>query len=294
MLFAGLSLAMLAGAALAQSADDLVTVLNSTDGASAVAKVVSETPGFLDAIAGKTNLTFVAPNNTAVAQFANSTLGQDASDDYILNLLLYHVINGGYNNITDYYVDHTLLTSSNYTTVTDGAFIGIYYDDDENVIGFYGGDDYNPEGAPTPIPFSQGWIYVVNGVLNIPSTVSETIVYGDFNGSSFDAALEKTGLTEEIDSLHDATYFVPVNDGFAAVNASLAALDTDQLAELLKYHVVAGKVWHFDDFVNGSQLTTLQGQSYHPTRSVVDSLLDPGWRLVRQQCRCQLCRSGYL
>jgi len=121
-----------AGAALGQSCTDLVAVLNSTDGASTMAQVVSEVPGFLDIIADKTNLTFLAPNDTAVAQLLNNTEGQaieDAGDDYLLNLLLYHVIYGGYNNITDYYVDHTLLISSNYTNVTGGQNVGIFYDD---------------------------------------------------------------------------------------------------------------------------------------------------------------------
>ncbi|OAP60927.1 hypothetical protein AYL99_05929 [Fonsecaea erecta] len=259
-----LVLAALAAAALAQTPADLVTVLNSTDGASTISEVVSEVPGFLDALSGKTNLTFLAPNDTAIAEFLNTPEGQaleDAGDDYLLNLLLYHVIDGGYNNITDYYISPTLLTSSNYTNVTGGQNVGIYYDDDEDVVGFYGGLDYNPEGPPTPIPFSQGWIYLINGVMKIPPSVSETVTSGDFNGSSFVTGLNETGLTEQIDLLHDATYIIPTNDGFDAVEQALSELSTEQLADVLKYHVVAGKVWHFDDLENGTQLTTLQGES---------------------------------
>ncbi|KIX92197.1 uncharacterized protein Z520_12078 [Fonsecaea multimorphosa CBS 102226] len=260
----GLVVAALAAAVLAQTSVDLITVLNSTNGTSTISQVVSEVPGFLDAIAGKTNLTFLAPNDTAIATFLDTPAGQaieDAGDDYLLNLLLYHVIDGGYNNITDYYVSPTLLTSSNYTNVTGGQNIGIYYDDDENVVGIYGGLDYSPEGPPTPIPFSQGWIYVINGVLKIPPSVSVTVTSGDFNGSSFVTALNETGLTEQVDLLHDATYIIPDNDGFETVQQALSDLSTEQLAEVLKYHVVAGKVWHFDDLQNGTQLTTLQGQS---------------------------------
>ncbi|RMZ91128.1 hypothetical protein DV736_g1635, partial [Chaetothyriales sp. CBS 134916] len=259
----GLVLAAIAGTVVAQPAD-LFTVLNSTNGTSTIAQIVTQVPGFLDVISQRANLTFLAPNDTAIDLFLNSSRGQvleNASEDYALNLLLYHVINGGYDNITDYYVSPTLLTSSNYTNVTGGQNVGIYYDDDENVVGFYGGLDYNPEGAPTPIPFSGGWIYVINGVLQIPPSVSETVTSADFNGSSFVAALNKTGLTNQIDLLHDATYIVPVNDGFDAVEGALSELSTDQLTEVLKYHVVAGKVWHFDDLENGTQLTTLQGQS---------------------------------
>ncbi|KIW91449.1 uncharacterized protein Z519_08345 [Cladophialophora bantiana CBS 173.52] len=264
MVTRGLSLAALAGAALAQTSADLVTVLNATNGTSTISQVVAEVPGFLEAISGKTNLTFLAPNDTAIAELLSTPAGQameDAGDDYLLNLLLYHVINGGYSNITHYDIAPTLLTSSNYTNVTGGQDVGIYYDDDENVVGFYGGLDYNPEGPATPIPFAQGWIYVIDGVLQIPPSLSETVTAGDFNGSSFAAALNKTGLTEQMDLLRDATYIVPDNDGFAAVDEALSELSTAQLAEVLQYHVVAGRVWHFDDFENGTQLTTLQGQS---------------------------------
>ncbi|EXJ71661.1 uncharacterized protein A1O5_05469 [Cladophialophora psammophila CBS 110553] len=231
MVTRGFILAALAGAALALTSADLVTVLNPTNGTSTISQVVSEVPGFLEAISGKTNLTFLAPNDTAIAELLN------------------------------YYIAPTLLTSSNYTNVTGGQDVGIYYDDDENVVGFYGGLDYNPEGPATPIPFGKGWIYIINGVLQIPPSVSETVASGDFNGSSFVAALNKTGLTEQIDRLHDATYLIPDNDGFTAVEEALSELSTEQLAEVLKYHVVAGRVWHFDDFENGTQLTTLQGQS---------------------------------
>ncbi|ETI24658.1 hypothetical protein G647_04027 [Cladophialophora carrionii CBS 160.54] len=262
----GLFLAAVVATALAQAPADLATVLNSTDGTSTISEVVSEVPGFLEAISGKTNITFLAPNDTAIALLLNSSRGdalEAGGENYLLNLLLYHVLDGGYDNITDYLVVPTLLTSSNYTNVTGGQNVAFYYDDDENVVGFYGGLDYSPEGPATPIPFSQGWIYPINGVLQIPPSVSETVISGDFNGSSFVAALNETGLTEQIDLLHDATYFIPINDGFAAVEDALSALSTDELADLLKYHVVAsqGRVWHFDDLQNGTQLTTLQGQN---------------------------------
>ncbi|OAL32818.1 hypothetical protein AYO20_07775 [Fonsecaea nubica] len=262
-----LVLAALAAAAttvLAQTPADLVTVLNSTEGTASISEVVAEVPGFLEAIAGKTNITFLAPNDTAIAEFLKTPEGQaleSAGEDYLLNLLLYHVIDGGYDNITDYQVVHTLLTSHEYTSVTGGQNVAFYYDDDEDVVGFYSGLDHDPEAPATPIPFAQGWIYVINGVLTIPPTLSVTVTSGDFNGSSYVAALNKTGLTEEIDQLHDATYFIPINEGFDAVDHALSELSNEKLAEVLKYHVVAGKVWHFDDFENNTQLTTLSGKT---------------------------------
>ena len=44
-----------------------------------------------------------------------------------------------------------------------------------NMVGFYGVDDYHPEGSPTAVPFSQGWIYVIDDVLMIPPSISKII-----------------------------------------------------------------------------------------------------------------------
>lgn len=264
MLYRGVVLATLAGATIAQSSEDLVTVLNSTEGTSSLAEIFANFPQALEAIAGKTNLTLLAPNNTAIQLLEDGPRAQDfeaGGDNYLLNTLLYHFINGGYDNITDYVVVPTLLTSSNYTSVTGGQYLGLYYDDDEDVIGAYGGLDLHPEGPNKPIAFSQGWIYIINDVLEIPPKFSTTVTSGDFNGTSFVEALNKTGLTDQIDALSDATYFVPVNDGFSLVEDALSQLSNEELAEALKYHVVQGKVWHFDDFQNGTQLKTLQGQN---------------------------------
>lgn len=264
MMYKALSLAALAGMAFAQSSLDLMTVLNSTEGLSSIAYLLQELPEALDAIAGRTNLTILAPNDTAIASIQDGPRAEvfaAGGADYLLNTLLYHVIDGGFNNITDYVIVHTFLTSSNYTNVTGGQYLGLYYDDDEDVIGAYAGLDYHPEGPNKPIPFSQGWIYVINDVLEIPPSFSKTVTSLDFNGTSFVEALNQTGLLEEADELKDATYFVPVNDAFSSVECSLSELSSENLTEVLKYHIVQGKVWHYDDIVNGTQLTTLSGQN---------------------------------
>lgn len=264
MMYKVLALATLTGAVLAQSPADLVTVLNNTEGTSTFAEALSAFPQILEAIAGKANLTLLAPNDTAIQLLEDSQRTQAfeaGGDDYLVNTILYHFIDGGYDNITDYYVVHTLLTSSNYTAVTGGQYLGLHYGDDEGVIGAYGGLDLHPEGPNKPIPFDQGWIYIINDVLEIPPSFSTTVTSEDFNGTSFVEALNKTGLMERIDRLSDATYLVPVNDGFSAIECSLSQLSNEELAEVLKYHVVQGKVWHFDDFENRTQLTTLQGQN---------------------------------
>jgi len=261
MFFKGLALTALAGAAWA--APDLLTLLNSTEGVSNITAILSNFPDFVQAISGLTNITFLAPSDKGIAALENSTRWQtleNAGDDYVLNLLYYHVLNGSYDNITDYGMIPTLLTSSGYANVTGGQVVGAYYDDDDDVVGFYSGLDIDPEGPNKPIPFSGGVVYVIDGVLNLPVSISETVI-GEFNGTSFIDALNKTGLTEEVEPLHDVTYFVPVNDGFTAVEEALADLSFEELTEVLKYHVVPGTIGYYDTLENGTALTTLEGQN---------------------------------
>ena len=134
-----------------------------------------------------------------------------------------------------------------------------YWDDDENITTFLSGD-YNASNAYVqPLSFAQGWIYIVDSVLSVPQWFSKDAVTETVNGTSFVAALEKTGLTEQFDSLHGATYFIPVDEGWAMVEDALAGLSNDNLTELLKYHA-ADSVWIFDDWKNGTEVTTLNGQ----------------------------------
>ncbi|KAL2435147.1 hypothetical protein ABEF95_013988 [Exophiala dermatitidis] len=263
MVFKGLAaLTALTGFALAQSSRDLVTVLNNTEGASHIAESVASSQVFQEAISGKTNLTFLCPNDTAVALWLNGRAPADADEDYVNNVLLYHTINGGYNNISAYFVAHTLLTASNFTNVTGGQFVAGYYNDDDNVTTFVSGDFNISHGPVTPLAFDKGWIYMIDNVLSIPHIFSEAVVAEDedFNGTSFVAALDSTGLTEEFNSFHDATYFVPEDDGWALVGDTLSQLSKDNLTQLLKYHA-CDRILLFDDWKNGTQVTTLSGQT---------------------------------
>jgi hypothetical protein len=148
--------------------------------------------------------------------------------------LYYHVLNGSHDNITDYIPVPTLLTSSDYTNVTGGQVVFAYFDDDENVLGFYSGLDIAPEAPKPPIAFSGGVIYILDNVLNIPVSVLKTVVGDEFNGTSFVDALNATGLAEEVELLHNSTFFVPVNDGFESAHAFLSNLTSEELAEVLK------------------------------------------------------------
>jgi uncharacterized surface protein with fasciclin (FAS1) repeats len=81
--------------------------------------------------------------------------------------------------------------------------------------------------------------------------------------STLVTAVVAASLVETLQSAGPFTVFAPTNDAFAALPAG--TLDTllkpenvDQLASILTYHVVAGKVMAAD-LSDGQEITTVQG-----------------------------------
>jgi uncharacterized surface protein with fasciclin (FAS1) repeats len=83
------------------------------------------------------------------------------------------------------------------------------------------------------------------------------------NLSTLVTAVVAASLVETLQSAGPFTVFAPTNDAFAALPSG--TLDTllkpenvDQLASILTYHVVAGKVMAAD-LSDGQEITTVQG-----------------------------------
>ena len=76
----------------------------------------------------------------------------------------------------------------------------------------------------------------MNSVLTLPYTVSETIAH--FNLAALSGALVKTGLREIFDNTPGVTVFASNNAAFQIIGNLATGLSTEQLAEVLNYHVV--------------------------------------------------------
>lgn len=90
--------------------------------------------------------------------------------------------------------------------------------------------------------------------------VATAIAAGGF--TKLAGALDATGLTAALKGAGPFTVFAPTDTAFAAFEAAnpgvLASLSKDELAAILKYHVVAAKVGS-KDLVSGSLVETLNG-----------------------------------
>ncbi len=115
----------------------------------------------------------------------------------------------------------------------------------------------------TDIECSNGIIHVIDSVIlpadnNIVTTASEA---GAFK--TLLTAAKAAGLVEALSGKQDLTVFAPTDEAFAKLpEGTVASLlqpeNKDKLAAILKYHVVAGRVYS-EDALAAKKATTLQG-----------------------------------
>ena len=99
--------------------------------------------------------------------------------------------------------------------------------------------------------------------------------------TSFTGALIQTGLIEFVDSAEDLTVFAPSNEAFAAISSAAGELSDDQLAAILRYHVIRGIV-EFSPSLTSSletRVNTLAGEQV-TIRSINGSLFVNQARVV--------------
>ncbi len=80
--------------------------------------------------------------------------------------------------------------------------------------------------------------------------------------TSFAAGVKAAGLTGDLDSMHAFTVFAPANSAFRKLPAGEMSMmhSSKELARILKYHIVSGRVTPAE-LADGMALRTLEGGS---------------------------------
>ena len=135
-----LSIAALTGLAAAQNTPSLAAALNSSSDLSTLSSLVP--PSVLQTLNAASNITILAPSNSAFQKVSQAQLSALSSNPGLLTALLeYHVLNGTYlasaipQNGT--FVP-TLLTNKTYTNVTGGQVVEAVAQD--NQVVFFSGN----------------------------------------------------------------------------------------------------------------------------------------------------------
>lgn len=113
--------------------------------------------------------------------------------------------------------------------------------------------------------FTGGVIHVIDTVLTVPQNVSSTAVAANLTAVA--GALTSAGLVETLDTARDVTVFAPNNEAFQRIGSALPNLTTQQLTQILGYHVVNGTVAYSSTLTNQT-VTSFNGQELRIT--VVD------------------------
>ena len=105
-------------------------------------------------------------------------------------------------------------------------------------------------------------MHIIDTVLTVPISPSFSAV--DSNLTALAGALTQTSLISAVDNLKDVTIFAPSNAAFQAIGSATGSLNTEQLGQILEYHVISGTVGYSSLLANGlanESFPTLQGGS---------------------------------
>ena len=115
------------------------------------------------------------------------------------------------------------------------------------------------------INITNGLLHVIDTVLTTPQDISTTAVAAGLTASV--GAFAVADSLDVLDYSKDVTAFIPNNQAFASVASALENMNSSDLANVMKYHVVQG---NWPDFYIGTRgwtfgqnttLATLSGEN---------------------------------
>jgi uncharacterized surface protein with fasciclin (FAS1) repeats len=210
-----------------------------------------DTTGLTAALKGPGPFTVFAPTDAAFASFeaANPGVLASLSKDQLAAILKYHVVAAK--------VGSKDLVSGSLVETLNGARAAIDLSSGVKVAG--------STVTAADVGASNGVIHVIDKIMLPPSKdiVGTAVAAGSF--TKLAGALVATGLDKTLQGSGPFTVFAPTDDAFAAFEAKnpgvLASLSTQQLTDILLYHVVSGWAGPADLKEGASVNTALAGKS---------------------------------
>ncbi|MDA0660094.1 MAG: fasciclin domain-containing protein [Planctomycetota bacterium] len=216
--------------------------------------------GLVETLQGKGPFTVFAPTDEAFAKLPAGTvetLLEPENKQQLVSVLTYHVVPGKIMA-----ADVVKLTAA---ATANGQRIDVKIDGQKVLID-------QAQVVATDIRCSNGVIHVIDEVVlpstdNIPTTANKARTF-----NTLLAAAKAAGLVEVLSAEAPLTVFAPTDDAFAklpagTVESLLKPENKQKLAAILKFHVVAGRVFS-NDVLSKKELTTVHGG--HLAASIAD------------------------
>ena len=233
--------------------------------------------GLVDALKGKGPFTVFAPTDEAFAKLPKGvveSLLKPENKAKLQAVLKYHVVAGK--------VDAAAVMKLSHAETLQGSSVGIAIKDKSVMI----------DGAKVvkaDIACSNGIIHVIDTVILPPEkNIADTAAAaGKFN--TLLAAAKAAGLVGAVTGDDPLTIFAPTDEAFAklpkgTVESLLKPENKDKLASILKYHVVAGRVFA-SDVVKKKKVGTLQGSKATITVDGDKVMIDKA-KILKTDIRC--------
>lgn len=207
----------------------------------------------VDALKGEGPFTVFAPTDEAFATLPKGTvetLLKPENKQQLVDILTYHVVSGE--------VPAAQVLKVSGAKTLNGQQVDVMVKDGTVSID-------NAKVVTADIACSNGIIHVIDAVIlpagdTIPVVASKAESFGTLL-----AAVKAAGLAEVLSGKGPFTVFAPTDEAFAklpkgTVESLLKPQNKEKLAAILKYHVVAGRVYSSDALAAG-KAKTLQGET---------------------------------
>ncbi|KAL2754143.1 hypothetical protein ACRALDRAFT_1063075 [Sodiomyces alcalophilus JCM 7366] len=218
------------------------------------------------------DVTILAPNNDAFSRFLasqNVSSPENATQldpGLVAAVVQYHVLNGTLyeSNLTDtgtgpqFLATH--LNNETYSNVTGGQRVESRPSSDGRNVTFISGLKESAHLTDRrSLNFTGGTVHIIDNVLTIPRDATDTLSAA--NLTAVLGAIQRAGLTDDINRMRDITIFAPSNEAFAAIASVAQNLTDEQLGDILAYHVAPGQVLYSDSLTN-STVHALNGGNF--------------------------------
>ncbi|TVY78341.1 Fasciclin-like arabinogalactan protein [Lachnellula suecica] len=269
------TIALLASLVTNGAAITLLQAIGNYPQLSTLNTYITNSSNVTNLLSNANNFTFLAPSNTAIADFLTGTKDNVLTEGLLEATVQYSLLRGGYPKLsftTAPQFPATSLSNASYTNVTAGQAVELLLDSN-GAPQIMSGNKSTAGTTTTDIVCTGGIIHIVSEVLSVPmQAVSEFTAAGlDYfiailnNGGFLNSA--NAGYVNTVLELKDITYFIP-NSAAALANATALASNASSadLQSIFQYHVVPDFVGYSSLLKDGLSLTTAQGSNITITR----------------------------
>ncbi|MEM8488801.1 MAG: fasciclin domain-containing protein [Bacteroidota bacterium] len=234
--------------ALAQHRSDIVETAVAAGTFNTLAAALGEAD-LVKTLKGKGPFTVFAPTDEAFAKLPKGTvesLLKPENRDQLVSILTYHVVKDR--------VRAEEVAGLRSAGTVNGQRVEIAIEDGQLFLD-------NARVTATDIRASNGIIHVIDEVLIPETKLIPEVAKGAKVFETLLAAVKTAGLADALSGAGPFTVFAPTDDAFAklpagTVEALLKPENRDQLVDILKYHVVEGRLYA-DDFFRRGRVNTL-------------------------------------